>query len=202
MVGVRQFDEESVIAEVMDVFWRQGYGATSMDNLAKATGVQRGSLYHAFGGKEELMLAALDSYAARFSARHRKALESEDLVEAIEDFLQAHMERMADPANPAGCLVTNSALECVGHNDAIDRKIVETLSAAETALYDRLRQAQGEGVIGPGQDLRAMARFLLGITRGMAVLHKAFGDLAMVRDVADTAMLAVKAALADRKALR
>ena len=200
MVGVRQFDEDAVIAEVMDVFWRQGYGATTMDNLAKATGVQRGSLYHAFGGKEELMLAALDRYTQRFSARHRKALEAKDLTEAIEDFLRAHMERMADSKNPAGCLVTNSALECVGHNDAIDRQIVAILSAAETALYDRLRQAQKEGGLKPGQDLRALARFLLGVTRGMAVLHRAFGDLAMVRDVADTAMLAVKAAVAEDKA--
>ena len=197
MVGVRQFDEDAVIAEVMDLFWRQGYSATPMDSLAKATGVQRGSLYHAFGGKEELMLAALDRYAERFSASHRAALEAEDLTEAISGFLEAHIDRMADPKNPAGCLVTNSALECIGHNDAIDRKIVQKLSAAETALYDRLRQAQREGRLKPGQDLRALARFLLGVTRGMAVLHKVFGDLAMVRDVADTAMLAIEAALAE-----
>jgi hypothetical protein len=52
MVGIRQFDEQQVIATALDVFWRKGLHDATMQDLAAATGVQRGSLYNAYGDKE------------------------------------------------------------------------------------------------------------------------------------------------------
>ena len=52
MAGVRQFDEQEVIAVALDVFWRKGLHDATMQDLAAATGVQRGSLYNAYGDKE------------------------------------------------------------------------------------------------------------------------------------------------------
>ena len=54
MVGVRQFDEQEMIATALDVFWRKGLHDATMQDLAAATGVQRGSLYNAYGDKEAI----------------------------------------------------------------------------------------------------------------------------------------------------
>ncbi|MGN8549728.1 TetR/AcrR family transcriptional regulator [Bradyrhizobium sp. 13971] len=66
MVGVRQFDEDEMIATALDVFWRKGLHDATMQDLAAATGVQRGSLYNAYGDKEAIFLRAFDQYAAQF----------------------------------------------------------------------------------------------------------------------------------------
>ena len=66
MVGARQFDEQEVIAIALDVFWRKGLHDATMQDLAAATGVQRGSLYNAYGDKEAIFLRAFDQYAAQF----------------------------------------------------------------------------------------------------------------------------------------
>src|ERR1043165_8878068 len=58
MVGARQFDEQEVIATALDVFWRKGLHDATMQDLAAATGVQRGSLYNAYGDKEAIFLRA------------------------------------------------------------------------------------------------------------------------------------------------
>ncbi|MGE8331251.1 MAG: TetR/AcrR family transcriptional regulator, partial [Paraburkholderia nemoris] len=59
----REFDTDTVLASASQVFWNHGYHATSIDDLCKATGLLRGSLYGVFGDKHGIMLAALDHYA-------------------------------------------------------------------------------------------------------------------------------------------
>ena len=66
MVGARQFDEQEVIATALDVFWRKGLHDATMQDLAAATGVQRGSLYNAYGDKETIFLRAFDEYTEQF----------------------------------------------------------------------------------------------------------------------------------------
>ena len=54
MARPREFDETQVLEAARDAFWSTGYGGTSIDDLTTATGLGKGSLYAAFGGKREL----------------------------------------------------------------------------------------------------------------------------------------------------
>src|ERR1700692_295496 len=65
MVGTRQFDEDALLEAALKTFWQNGFAATSMIDVAEATGVQRGSLYNAYGDKERLFLLPFDPYATR-----------------------------------------------------------------------------------------------------------------------------------------
>ena len=67
MAGVKQFDRNDVLDHAMAVFWRNGYQATSIQDLVEATGINRGSLYTTFGDKRGLFLAVLDHYAERIA---------------------------------------------------------------------------------------------------------------------------------------
>ena len=84
MVGTRQFDEQEVIATALEVFWRKGLHDATMQDLAAATGVQRGSLYNAYGDKEEIFLRAFDQYADQFLAAAGQAVVDE-AVKVAED---------------------------------------------------------------------------------------------------------------------
>ncbi len=78
MVGTRQFDEDALLEVALKTFWQNGFAATSMIDVAEATGVQRGSLYNAYGDKERLFLLAFERYASRFLDFVRQALSNPD----------------------------------------------------------------------------------------------------------------------------
>ena len=188
MSGIRKFDEDALLDAVMTVFWRDGYGATAMADLAAAAGVQRGSLYNAYGGKEDLLLRALDHYGQRHGAPVRQALQHPDPIRAIAGFLDSHLRRMADPSNPLGCLMCQTALECGGRDPAPSDRVREHFRRTETALLVALDRWRADGRLPPDTDTAGLARFYLGVSRGMAVLHRAYGDLDAARDVARTAL--------------
>ena len=191
MAGVRKFDEDAVIDAVMRVFWEKGYGAAAMADLADAAGVQRGSLYHAYGGKQELLLRALDRYAERPGGAARAALADPDPRRAIEGFLDSHLARMAEPSNPAGCLMCQTALECGGRDPAPSQHVRGQFLRTEAALRAALDRGRETGQLPETEDTGALARFFLGVSRGMAVLHRAYGDLEAARDMARTALEAL-----------
>lgn len=184
MSGVKQFDEDAFIARAMILFWRKGYCATSMADLADATGVLRGSLYNAYGGKEMIMLRALDCYAEQLGTPARDALEAPDLHKAIGGFLDAHIARMNNPDNPSGCLMCQTALELGDRDSQIADKVREQFEGTEAALRDSLRSGKERGQLAKTANVKKLARFYLGVSRGMAVMHRAYRDLGPVKDAA------------------
>lgn len=188
MARTKEFDSEAVLEEAMRAFWSAGYAGASIQDLETATGLGRGSLYNAFGDKDALMLAALERYRQRSAARVAEALALPDPVEAIERFLQIHLDRMSNPDNPPGCLMAATLLECAGRGGAIERKAVDHLHASERALYEMFSCTQRAGKLPAALDPRALARFYIGVTRGMALVHRATQDLTVVQDIARVAL--------------
>jgi TetR/AcrR family transcriptional regulator, transcriptional repressor for nem operon len=188
MAGVKQFDREEVLERAMAIFWRNGYQATSIQDLVGATGVNRGSLYAAFGDKCGLFLAVLDHYAERIGQPTLAELNRPDPREAIEAMFESIIQRTSNPAWPRGCLNTNTALECPGSGDDIGRKIAEHLGQQESAIYQVVRRAQLEGSLDARQDARALARFFVGVAHGLNAVNKAAPDPAMLKDMVRIAM--------------
>jgi TetR/AcrR family transcriptional repressor of nem operon len=86
MAGVRQFDEEAVLDKALGLFWQKGYAETTMQELAAVTGVQRGSLYNAYQGKDALFLKVFDLYMDRFIEGVVKTLGRQDMAGALSGF--------------------------------------------------------------------------------------------------------------------
>jgi len=188
MVGVKQFDPDAVVERAMMLFWRRGYGATSIQDLEKATRLRRGSLYNAFGDKEGLFVAALKRYEQTIGYDRIAQLSKPNPYEAIDGFLRVLIDQMSAPNKPRGCLHTNTSLEFPSAPDAVLKIIAERTNAIENAMHLVLKRAQSENRIGIEVDVRALARFYLGVAKGIGVLHKVFGDPAMLRDIANVAM--------------
>jgi len=80
----REFDEQRVLEAAMDAFWKRGYEATSLAELCKVTGLNKGSLYQAFGDKHSLFMRALAHYEDReYRAVLAVAAESDSPLENI-----------------------------------------------------------------------------------------------------------------------
>ena len=112
MARPREFDEEEVIDKAVEVFWAKGYEATSMQDLIDAMGIQRGSLYGTFGGKQNLFLKSLKRYSVTVVKKLLEILESKpSAVESIELFFSQLVEHLLTAGELRSCLVTNSAIE-------------------------------------------------------------------------------------------
>jgi len=188
MVGTKQFDHDAVVDRAMMMFWRRGYGGTSIQDLEKATRLRRGSLYNAFGDKQGLFVAALRRYEATVGRERIRQLSNSDPYRAIEGFLDVLVTQMSEPSRPRGCLHTNTSLEFPNAPDEVLRIIGERTAGIEGAIYVVLRRAQAEGMLDPTADARALARFYLGVAKGITVLHKVSGDASALRDIAKVAM--------------
>lgn len=188
MAGVKQFDRADVLSRAMMVFWRRGYEATSIRDLVKATGINRGSIYATFGDKKGLFLAVLDHYGEKVGKPLMAELSDPDPRRAVERMFDSIIKRTSDSRLPRGCLNTNTSLECPVSGDEISRKIAQGFGEQESAIYNVLRRAQTNGSLDRALDSRALARFFLGVAQGLNVVNKAVANPDVLRDIADVAM--------------
>ncbi len=86
MARPRTFDKDQALDRAMDLFWDKGYDATSVADLTEAIGINRPSLYAAFGDKEALFMAALDR-SARCANYPAAALEKASARDGFETLL-------------------------------------------------------------------------------------------------------------------
>jgi TetR/AcrR family transcriptional regulator, transcriptional repressor for nem operon len=174
MVGVRQFDESDVLEKALEVFWRQGLHATSMLDLAHASGVQRGSLYNAYGGKEEMFLRAFEIYAERFLNNVRKALDDPDPKRALQAFFKVAIANMTVGSPARGCLTTKTATELDRNEPRIQERLRRLLDDLEDIVRTALSSAQARKkmALPPAQAAQVIVTF----TRGLAVMERVHQD--------------------------
>ncbi|MCD9120426.1 MULTISPECIES: TetR/AcrR family transcriptional regulator [Cupriavidus] len=187
MAGVRQFDEGLALDKALALFWQKGYAATSMQELAAATGVQRGSLYNAYGDKETLFLRVFDLYRERFVGQMREALDKPRLRDALRGFfgcvIASMTTSMASGMPTRGCLSTKTA---VGTED-----LEGPLRAALKALLDDIEQVLFERLSREGEQAplalppRQAARLIVTFTRGLVVVERVYQDEKRLRATAD-----------------
>jgi TetR/AcrR family transcriptional regulator, transcriptional repressor for nem operon len=182
MAGVRQFDEREALARALDVFWDKGFGATSMLDLAKGTGVQRGSLYHAYGSKEAIFLRAFTRFSDEFLAGARSSLEHSDRLTAFFEFCIQSITS-GDPSR--GCLSTRTAVDAGLDTPQVQAAVRQLLDDLEEAVFDALADTP------LSVEPRQAARLIVGMTRGLAVLERVYQDPDRLRETAHTLVVSL-----------
>ena len=183
MVGARQFDEKEAISIALDVFWRKGLHDTTMQDLATATGVQRGSLYNAYGDKEAIFLRAFDQYAAQFLATAGNALAGGDAGARLQKFFDVIITNMTAGSPPRGCLTTRTALDAAISSTAVRQRVQGLLRRLEQ-LIGRAMSSDSNKL--PAVDANRLARVVVTFTRGLAVMERAGYGRKQLKEAAGT----------------
>jgi TetR/AcrR family transcriptional regulator, transcriptional repressor for nem operon len=170
MVGARQFDEQEVIATALDVFWRKGLHDSTMQDLATATGVQRGSLYNAYGDKEAIFLRAFDKYAEEFLETAAHALVKGSAADRLHDFFKLIIANMTSGSPPRGCLTTRTAIDAAVSSIPVRRRVQGLLSRLERLVSHAISSAHRSP---HAKDADRLARVVVTFTRGLAVMERA-----------------------------
>ena len=185
----REFDTDVVLDSAMATFWRKGFEATSVEDLVSATGLNRASMYQAFGSKEGLFLASLDHYITNVNRKRLALLADPDAPrQAIHRFFDNLVEFSAGDGRWLGCLLTNSAIELGPRSRDVELKLVAAFDRVERALEDTVRRAQAAGEISDDKDPVRLARFLMSTINGLRVMARSRPDKERMRDVATLAL--------------
>ncbi|MCI0462976.1 MAG: TetR/AcrR family transcriptional regulator [Gemmataceae bacterium] len=186
----REFDIDKALDRALRVFWRKGYEGTSLADLTRAMGINRPSLYAAFGSKEGLFRKALDRYAQGPAAYVREALNEPTARAVAERLLRGAVDLLTDPRNPKGCLAVQGALACGEAADSVRRELIACRAAGQTALRERLARAVSEGDLPAGVNVADLARYLATVIHGMSVQAAGGASRAELLGVAELALRA------------
>jgi AcrR family transcriptional regulator len=185
MGRTRAFDTDVAVDQALEVFWRKGYEGTSLSDLTEALGINRPSLYAAFGNKEGLFQRALDRYLEGPGAAVREALDAPSARAVVERLLQVYADAPRNPERPRGCLLVQGALACSEESAAIRSDLARHRAAGEAALCARLTRAQAAGDPLPEGSPADLARQVWAVLYGMAVLGAGGASYEELRRVAD-----------------
>jgi AcrR family transcriptional regulator len=165
----RAFDCQQALDRALHVFWEKGYEGASLTDLTRAMGINRPSLYAAFGNKEALFRKVLDRYLAGNACFVSKALEKPTAREVVEYFLRETADSLGDASRPRGCLVVHGALACGEGAASVRQELIARRTAGLAALRRRFERAKKEGDLPADARPADLARYLATITNGMSV---------------------------------
>jgi AcrR family transcriptional regulator len=186
----RDFDIDTAIDSALREFWKKGYEGTSLTDLTAAMGINRPSLYAAFGNKEALFRKVVERYEQRTGALVQAALSAPRAREAVERLLHMFADAPGDPDRPRGCLLVQGALACSEESEPIRRELADRRHAGEAALRERLKRAKSEGDLPADENPVDLARFVWSLCDGLAVQAAGGATRAELRRVVTRALRA------------
>lgn len=167
------FDQADMLETIQKVFWDNGYSATSLDDIMQSTGLGKGSLYGAYGSKQEMYLLAFTDYCDWAVADLEERLRGNDAGAIAR--LRAYIQSAAKGGASArrGCMLAKGTAEVAGRSPDVDKIIERTFKAMEREIVECVRQAQSVGDIAADRDARTIGVTLLAVVRGMGSLAQA-----------------------------
>ena len=186
----REFDVEKALDRALKVFWRKGYEGATLADLTRAMGINRPSLYAAFGNKEALFRRVIDRYVEGPAAFFSEALTEPRARAVAERLLEGSIDLLTDARNPHGCLIVQGALACGEASDTVRRELAARRTREEAVVRQRFERARADGDLPAGADPADLARYVLTVIRGMAVQGASGASREELRRVAELALRA------------
>lgn len=186
----RAYDADQALAEARDTFWNAGYTGTSLDDLVDATGMNRPSLYAAFGDKHRLYLRTLDGYRELGRTAMKEELSPErPLGEALRAvFARAIAIYMAGSRGARGCYLIGTAATEAVHDSKVRAIFAAGLHELDDLMETRLRHAVKRGELSTEIDPAALARVLCGVMNSLALRARAGDSRETLEATADAAV--------------
>ncbi|NJN73613.1 MAG: TetR/AcrR family transcriptional regulator [Limnothrix sp. RL_2_0] len=182
------FDREVALEKAMDLFWEKGYNATGLTELLERMGIQRQSLYNAFGNKHDLFLAAIAHYGKTVLHQVEKQLTGQGSpLNNIQNFFYRTAEN-GKTIRCRGCLVVNTMIELSPHDPQVAAEVERLSRQAEKAFEQALKQAIAAGELPSDFDSPKMSRYLYHIALGLNARTKGTPNPEAIKETLDIAL--------------
>ncbi len=182
MVRLREFDEEKALDAAMQLFWEKGYESASLSDLTARMGIQKPSLYAAFGDKKRLFEAALRKYTQAHASTVRTKLHGHSSVKEafrsyFEDLVNAEYE---EKSLNRGCFCINTIVEMAPHDEKFEILTREHQMFLAVLFQEALERGIQTGELNSGLHAKALAQSLVVSLIGLTVLMKSRPERSVV----------------------
>jgi AcrR family transcriptional regulator len=167
-----------IVAAAMELFWDKGYGSTSIADILGRAGVNSGSLYHFFPGKQDLLVAVLEAYRDGIGPMLLEPVWAgvDDPVERVFALLAKYRQLIIDTDCHYGCPIGSLALEIHEPDPVVRERLVENFDAWTGAIRVCLERARER--LPRDADLPALAEFILTVMEGGVMQARTHRDVA------------------------
>ncbi|PAD21040.1 TetR/AcrR family transcriptional regulator [Terribacillus saccharophilus] len=172
MARLREFDEEKALDAAMHLFWEKGYSATSLSDLTAKMGIQRPSLYAAFGDKEGLFEAALRRYTKLHASKIRIKLQNRPVKEGIRTFFEELVEEEYKKETNKGCFCINTMVELASHNEKFEILTREHQMYLSVLFQELIEEGVRNGEFTNNLNSKTLAQMLVTSLVGLTVMIK------------------------------
>jgi len=186
----RTFEKDEALDKAMRVFWENGYSGTSLSDLTNELGINKPSLYAAFGNKEKLFEASIERYLTEYAAPLSKCLsDAEDVPvkESLRSYLYNIIDLQTESNSPGGCFVVKSHCESggVGFPEEMSSLMTNMQVMNEEMINNFLETKLAEGQFTENASLKDMTGYLLSVMYGLAVHARTGKTKEELRAIAD-----------------
>ncbi|GHF54275.1 TetR/AcrR family transcriptional regulator [Seohaeicola zhoushanensis] len=164
----RTYDRQDVLDKAMRLFWQNGFQATSIGEVAQATGMNTASMYKEFGDKDGLFANALAHYRGQVMSPRFEMLSREPNLKGVLDFLD-NVVRGAAREEYKGCLMMNHLAQKHAISDEAAAMIDDFCAAMESHLEQALRGAQAAGELPASKDPKLLASYIMCSVHGLVL---------------------------------
>lgn len=191
----RNYERGTALDAMMNVFWRKGYSATSLDELSAATGMQRPSLYQAFGSKLDMYGQALEHFIQRMAeAATRELFQRHELSDALLHFYYAVLDTYFEESSELGCMVFCTAVAETSNQPGIRDALRTVIDQIDAALKSRLQIARQAGQLPERADIPGLATLAQALLQHLAIRARAGDAKASLRKMARSSIRTLLAA--------
>jgi TetR/AcrR family transcriptional repressor of nem operon len=183
------FDEQAALQQATELFWTKGYNGTSIDELTKATGLSRSSIYNTFGGKHELFMRSLRFYLDD-QQRQLEVLAGKvgPVAERFRVLFQYAIEDILSDRMRKGCMMVNTTTEMVNMDKEIAGVAVGNMEWMEGLIAEWIREGQAAGEINAAFAPEALAKYFFNTYSGLKVSGQAKPDRKSLEDIVKVAL--------------
>ncbi len=173
MARSKEFDKDVVLEKAKQLFWQQGFHATSVQNLVDHLGINRASIYGTFGGKNKLYEAALQSYRAENLIFLKEHLAKFDSVKKSLSFLfKAAIGAAIKDKNRKGCFVINCTTEYLPKHHHIISELLDNKNTFQNLIVETLERGKASGEFSTQLEVKATAAYLFSLFSGLQITAK------------------------------
>lgn len=169
----REFDTDTVLEAAMKAFWNRGYEATSMADLMEVTGLQKGSLYKAFGDKHALFMATLKRYMETILDEMRAvAAQHEHPVKQLEKIMEHMIHKALHTDGCNGCYAVNVLAERSSYDEQAAAMLEQEKMNMANVFVPIFAQGQAMGAFRADEPAEKLFYFYVTFMAGLATLSK------------------------------
>src|SRR5208282_1669827 len=186
----RAFEAETALTRAMDAFWKDGFAATSLDDLSAATGLTRPSLYGAFGDKRALYLQAYRQYRKRVNETFAPLFQARaPLRVKLRRILVAALELyLSGEEGPRGCFTVLTTSSDAVADPEIRALVAEAIDSTDRAFGRLFADARAAGELPAGADPHALARLASATMHTLSIRARARVPKAEILPIIDDAV--------------